>query len=226
MSNIISVSLVDDDKLVVDLLKEFLDSQDNISVSITAFGGIEFIEKLKNADSIPHVVILDLKMKDGDGIEVIEQVTKNYPELKIIVLSSYYKASFLGYMLKIGVHAFVPKETDKFELLKIILDVHEKGHFFTSDQVEVVRQQVSNKAPILNIESKDALSEREIDVLQLICQQFTAKEIGDKLFISTKTVEAHKSNLLLKTGVRNTAGLIVYAVKNHIIDPSEIFLMD
>ncbi|WP_375560888.1 response regulator [Bernardetia sp. OM2101] len=226
MSNIISVSLVDDDKLVVDLLKEFLDNQNNISVFITAFGGIEFVEKLQKATSIPHIVILDLKMKDGDGIEVIEHVTKNYPKLKIIVLSSYYKASFLGYMLKIGVHAFVPKETDKFELLKIILDVHEKGHFFTSDQVEVVRQQVSNKAPVLNIESKDALSERELDVLQLICQQYTAKEIGDKLCISTKTVEAHKSNLLLKTGVRNTAGLIVYAVKNQIIDPSEIFLID
>lgn len=226
MKHEIKISLVDDDKLVVELMKEFLSNQQSFLIVSTFHSGNSVIDALKENSTYPDIMLLDLRMKDGDGMEVIDVVTKDYPTIKIIVLSSYYRDSFLGQMLKKGVHAFIPKETDKNELVKIIHEVYEKGHFFTIGQISTLREQVSSKIPQLNINSKDALTEREIDVLKLICNQYTAKEIAEKLFISAKTVEAHKSNLMLKTGVRNTAGLIIYAVKNKIINANDIFLMD
>lgn len=225
----INVCLVDDDKLIVELMSEFLNSQEGLFIGSSYFSGnsvIVALEKLKTTENLPNVMLLDLKMKDGDGMEVIDVVTKDYPDIQIIVLSSYYRDSFLGQMLKKGIHAFIPKETDKNDVVKIIHEVHQKGHFFTTGQISTLREQVSSKTPQLNINSKDALSEREIEVLKLICNQHTAKEIAEKLFISHKTVEAHKSNLMIKTGVRNTAGLIIYAVKNKIIDAESIFLID
>lgn len=229
MEEDINICLVDDDKLIVELMTEFLNSQKNLLICSSYFSGNSIIADLKNlkaTNSLPHVMLLDLKMKNGDGIKVIDFVTKKYPDIRIIVLSSYYRDSFLGQMLKKGIHAFIPKETDKRELVKIIHEVHQKGHFFTIGQILTLREQVSSNTPQLNINSKDDLSEREIDVLKLICNQYTAKEIAEKLFVSTKTVEAHKSNLMIKTGVRNTAGLIIYAVKNKIIDANDVFLMD
>ncbi len=226
MKEQIKICLVDDDSLVVELMGEFLDNKPELSVISSFYSGNSVIRGLSTADILPDVMLLDLKMKDGDGMEVIDVVTKKYTDIKIIVLSSYYRDSFLGQMLKKGIHAFVPKETDKDELVNIILEVSKKGHYFTTGQMQTIREQVSSKTPKVQLNSIDALSDREIDVLKLICNQNTAKEIGEKLFISPKTVEAHKSNLMVKTGVKNTAGLIIYAVKHKIINADEIFLMD
>ena len=221
----INLAIVDDDQLVVQLLTNFLQEQDNLNVLITATRGNQFIEKLEYTKELPDIVLLDLRMDDGDGIETINQLTKKYSELKIIVLSSYYKASSTGYMLKLGVHAFLPKEIDQEELIEIINEVHNKEHYFTIEQIEILRNQISHKTPKQYTNPKDALSSRELDVLQFICQQYTAKEIAEKLFVTTKTIEAHKSNLLLKTGVKNTAGLIIYAVQNQLVNAEDIVLL-
>mgnify|MGYP000651317362 CR=1 FL=1 len=226
MENTIQLAIVDDSKLVVQLLRDFLEVQEGIEVCHTSYGGNTFLEYLQDASTLPQVVLLDLKMKDGDGLETIPTLTSEYPSIRIIVLSSFYRPSFMGYMLKAGVHAFIPKETEKEELLRIIYEVAHKDHYFTSDQIKVLRNQVSGKVPQMHIHSKDDLSEREIEVLKLICQQFTAKEIAQKIFVSPKTVEAHKSNLLLKTGAKNTAGLIIYAVQHRIVIPEEMILLD
>jgi DNA-binding NarL/FixJ family response regulator len=226
MKNNINIAIVDDDKLVVQLLADFLKRERNITVAMMVFSGNSFVEQLETSEVIPDLVLLDLRMEDGDGMETMDVITRKHPQLKIIVLSSYYKPSFLGTMLKVGVHAFIPKETDKEDLLLVIEQVYKHDHYFTPEQVEVLRSQITHKAPKMQVHSKDSLSERELEVLQLICQQHTAKEIAEKLFVTTKTIEAHKSNLLLKTGVKNTAGLIIYAVQNDLINPSNILLLD
>jgi len=228
MNHNIQLALVDDDKLVVQLLSDYFQKQEGLEVCMTAYSGNTFVAQLESQSAIPNVVLLDLRMSDGDGIETIEAITPIYPQLKIIVLSSYYKSSFMSYMLKSGVHAFVPKETDKETLVQIIRDVHDKGHYFMSEQIKALRQQLPTKKPpfIGGENSKDLLSNRETEVLKLICQQYTAKEIAQKIFVSPKTVEAHKGNLLLKTGVKNMAGLIIYAVQNAIVNPNEVLLLD
>ena len=221
----IQLALVDDDVLMLRLLKEKIDANPEFNVMLTAHSGYEFLEALENIGDKPNLVLLDLRMKNGNGLDVIDVLTSNYSDMKIVVVSSHYTISFMGTMLEKGIHAFFSKELSHTELLKILKEVHEKGFYFTEEQVNHLRSQVSHKAPKLKLDSEDRLSSRELDVLNLICQQYTAKQIADKLFISSKTVEAHKSNLLLKTGVKNTSGLIIYAIQKKLIDPDQIPLI-
>ena len=216
-NNNINLAIIDEDTLIVQLLASFLQEQNNINVVLTATSGNQFLEQLEQAKEVPDIVLLDLRMDDGDGLETISKLTVLHPQLKIIVLSSYYKASSISYMLKLGVHAFLPKEIDKEYLIDIIQEVNNKEHYFTADQIHVLRNQISHKTPKQYATTKDILSSRELDVLQFICKQYTAKQIAEILFVTTKTIEAHKSNLLLKTGIKNTAGLIIYAVQNQFV---------
>ncbi len=127
----------------------------------------------------------------------------------------------MGYMLKLGVNAFIPKGVSPEELLEIIEDVTKKDYFFMNDQIDELRKQLSSKIPKPKLIEEDQLSVREKEVLSLICQQKTAQEISEILFLSKRTIEGHRTNLLLKTGAKNTAGLVIYAIQNKIVDPTE-----
>ena len=130
----------------------------------------------------------------------------------------------MGFMLKTGAAAFIPKGISPQELLKIVREVKQKGFYFQPDQLNIIREQVSAKSPEPNIHKKDVLSEREMEILKLICLQKTAKEIGEQLFIAQRTVEGHKNNLYLKTETKNIAGLAIYAIQNNLLKAEEIFL--
>lgn len=216
--SIIRIAIVDDEALIVMLLCDYFQKQKNISVTLTANDGSTFIESLKNVESTPDVVLLDLHMKELNGIDTATILKKEFPDMKIIVVSSYYKKSFMGYMLKLGVNAFLPKGILPEQLSKAIEEVYAKGYYFIEEQIDTMRNQISSKAPAPTFSSEEELSEREIEVLKLICQQYTAQQIADKLFISSRTVEGHKSNLLQKTSARNLAGLVIYAVQKNIIN--------
>lgn len=222
----IKLAMVDDDTMVSNLLKDYFDRTDKIKTILIANSGNQFLEQLESAETLPEILVLDLRMKDGSGLEVLDQLSKMEKVIKVIVMSSHYNPSYMGQMLKLGADAFLPKEIDPEELVTIIETVYKKGHYFTEEQIVNLRSQVSPKSPKLNINSQDALSARELEVLALLCQQLTAKEIAEKLFVSPKTVEMHKSNLLLKTGVKNTAGLIIYAIQKKLINPEDIVLLD
>jgi DNA-binding NarL/FixJ family response regulator len=222
---IIKLALVDDDTLVIQLLTDFLEANGPIKVVLTASSGNQFIEKMRNATETPDVVVLDLRMAEGTGLEVMSELQKQETTMKVIVLSTFYKPSFIGQMLRLGADAFLPKEVDQEELIDVIKGVQEKGHYFSEDQVSVMRKQLSTKTPQFHLPNKDGLTEREIEVIQLICQQLTTQEIADRLFISPKTIETHKTNLLIKTGAKNSAGLIVYAIQHKLIDPAELVLI-
>lgn len=219
----IKIGIVDDDLLFVQLLKNYIESNGNYQVVLTSTGGDQFL-----SEDLPvlDILILDLRMANGDGLEVMTELSKQENEIKIIVLSSFYRRSFMGQMLKMGAHAFLSKEIELEELLVVINTVYNTGHYFSNEQIDVMRTQFSNKLPEFHAFSKNELTEREIDVLRLVCQQLSTKEIADSLFISPKTVETHKTNLMIKTGVKNMAGLVIYAVQNKIIDANEIVLFD
>lgn len=219
----IKIGIVDDDLLFVQLLKKYIESNGEYQVVLTSTGGNHF---LNEKDTGLDILILDLKMANGDGLEVMSALSGKESEAKIIVLSSFYRRSFMGQMLKMGAHAFLSKEIELEELLAVINTVYNTGHYFSNEQIEVMRKQFSNKLPEFHAFSKNELTDREIDVLRLVCQQLSTKEIADSLFISPKTVETHKTNLMIKTGVKNMAGLVIYAVQNNIIDANEIVLFD
>lgn len=220
----IKIAIVDDEALIVMLLNDYFSKHPRVVVSFTANDGSQLIENLRKADSLPDIVLLDLQMKELNGIETATILKKEFSDLKIIVISSYYKKSFLGHMLKLGINAFLPKGIHPNQLVEAIEDVFTKGYYFMEEQIEVMRNQISSNTPAPCLSTEEELSERETEILKLICQQFTAQQIADKLFISTRTVEGHKSNLLLKTSTRNLAGLVIYAVQKNLINIDDCLL--
>jgi len=171
---------------------------------------------------LPDIILLDLKMTGMDGIEVTQSLKETYPDIKVIVISSHYQKLFMGFMLKTGVSAFLPKGISPVELVDIIRTVYKQGYFFKEDQMAVLREQIPAKAPKPVLQDEELLSEREKDVLKLICQQKTAKEIGDVLFITQRTAEGHKNNLFVKTGAKNIAGLVIYAIQQGVMSVEEL----
>ena len=222
---IIKIAIVDDDIMVSALLRDFFERTGTIKTVYIASSGNQFLEEFRNNVKIPDVILLDLRMRNGSGLEVLEELSRMEERPKIIVMSSHYSPSYMGQMLKLGCDAFLPKEIDPEELIEIMHKVYEYGHYFLEEQIVSLRKQVATKSPKLHLNSKDSLSERELEVLELLCQQLTTKEIADRLFISPKTIEMHKSNLFIKTGVRNSVGLIMYAVQNKLIDPNNLILL-
>lgn len=223
-NSMIKIAIVDDEALIVMLLSDYFSKHKRVSVILTANDGSIFIDSLRKIDSLPDIVLLDLHMKEMNGIDTATILKKEFPDLKIIVISSHYKKTFMGYMLKLGVNAFLPKGIFPDQLAQAIEEVDAKGFYFMEEQIDVMRNQISSKTPAPTFSSEEELSEREIEVLKLICQQYTALQIADKLFISPRTVEGHKSNLLLKTAAKNIAGLVIYAVQKNIIDIDDCLL--
>ena len=216
---VIPIAITDDDSLIAELLKNYLSRSGAFDVLFTAQDGRELIDKLNESKrQIPKVLLLDLKMKEMDGIETIQYLKVNFPSIKIIVISSYYQDSFTGFLIKTGACAFLPKEISPERIPAIIDAVNRHGVFFTDEQLLELRSQISSKTPKPMLNWEIDLSERETEVLKLICLQKTAKEIGEILFISSKTVEGHRNSLFIKTGVKNVVGLVIYAIQNKIIE--------
>lgn len=220
---VIPIAITDDDNLIAQLLKNFLSQSGDFDVLFTAQDGNDLIEKLNASTmNIPQVLLLDLKMKGMDGIETIQYLKVHFPAIKIIVISSFYQDSFTGFLIKTGASAFLPKEISPERIPAIINAVHKHGVFFTDDQILELRNQISSKTPKPMLDGELGLSTREIEILKLICQQKTAKEIGEALFISPKTVEGHRNSLFVKTGVKNVVGLVIYAMQNKIIEMDDM----
>lgn len=227
MSNpesIIRIGIVDDDLLFTQLLKKFIEGHSYLQVVFSAGSGQAFLD---HHYSTPiNLLILDLRMQEVNGLDLLTQLEKAQSETKIIVLSTFYRHSFIGQMLKLGACAFLPKEIDKDAFIHIIKEVYSNGHYLSADQIEALKSQMSPKIPQLHLPQKNGLTKREITIVKLVCQQMSTKEIAKELFISPKTVESHKSNLILKTGVKNMAGLVIYAIQNKLINPAEIVLIE
>ncbi len=219
----IKLCLVDDDKLIVDLLGDYLNSILEFNVITTYYSGNSFLSHLNNSN-LPDILLLDLQMKNGKGQDVVAEIVKQGLDIKLIVLSSFYRPNYLGFMFQLGVHAFIPKEIEKNKLVHVIKNVYKSGHYFDQDQMNILRKQISSKSSEIKINNKNKLTPREIDVLKLVCHQFTAQEIADKLFISKNTVDTHKANLLSKTGAKNIAGLIIFASQNRLINIDELMI--
>lgn len=221
---VIKLAILDDEALIVSLLCDFFNQQNETEICFSNTDGDEFIKELSATKTLPEVLILDLKMEGKSGIDILEILKKDYPSIKTIIMSSHYKKSFMGFMLKLGASAFIPKGLSPNNLLEIVKEIDQKGFYFEPNQIDIIREQVSTKTPKPELNNNNNLSTREIEVLKLICLQKTAKEIGAQLFITQRTVEGHKNNLFLKSDTKNIAGLAIYAIQNNIVQVDEIFL--
>ncbi|WP_299180417.1 response regulator transcription factor [uncultured Chryseobacterium sp.] len=219
MKSQIKIALIDDEQLILEGVKMLLSTENNISVVFTSNNGPHFLESLKQlpAADFPDIVLVDVQMQPMNGFELVEILKEKYPDLKVIILSSHYKTSILGYMVKLGVAAFLPKNSDRKTFIDAITMVHKNGVFFTAEDHQMLFSYMNSSTKKKTLfEMDDDLSEREKEVVKLICQEYTNHEIAEKLFISPRTVESHRQRIVDKIGAKNTVGIVIYAIINNI----------
>jgi DNA-binding NarL/FixJ family response regulator len=216
MSNPIRIILVDDEILFRKGISFLLEREENIDVIFEASKGSELISFLKENKNHPDIIIMDLKMPVINGVEATKIIHKDFPEIKIIALTSYDSRSFVANMIHVGAVSYLIKNSTPQELLKAINEVASKGFYYTDYVMKIIQEDILNGKKSKSNLDTNYLTIREIEVLQLICKQKNTVEIAEQLFISPRTVEGHRNNLLLKTESRNIAGLVVYAIQNEI----------
>ena len=210
---------MDDEILFRKGISFLLGREPNIDIIFEASNGDELISFLQNnKKNHPDIIIMDLKMPGINGVEATKIIHVEFPKLKIIALTSYDSKSFVANMIDVGAVSYLIKNATPQELITTINEVAEKGFYYTDYVMKIIQDDVLTAKKTKSALDNNFLTAREFEVLKLICSQKSTAEIAEKLFISPRTVEGHRNNLLLKTESRNIAGLVVYAVQNEIMD--------
>lgn len=209
------IIIVDDHLIFRQGLTSLITFENIATVIGEASNGLEFIELLTNLK--PDLVLMDIDMPRMNGMEATQKALEIYPDLKIIAISMFSDEEYYYKMIDIGVKGFILKSSGIRELEKAIQEVMMGESYFSNELLRKIISNFGHKST--NKKTVDiSLTAREIEVLQLICLGLSNIEIAEKLFISAKTVKTHRSNLLEKTKCKNTPGLILYAVKNKIVE--------
>jgi DNA-binding NarL/FixJ family response regulator len=192
-------------------------SSDNIAEVIAeARNGKEFLEKVGEVN--PDVVLMDIAMPEMDGIEASRLAHEKYPQLKILALTMFGDEKYYYQMIQTGIKGFVLKSAGISELIKAITEVHKGENFFSGELLYKLIQNINSPKSSVNGSQAEKLSAREIEVLKLIAAGLSNEDIANQLNVSLATIKSHRSSLLSKTGSNNTASLIMYALKNKLID--------
>lgn len=213
----INIAVVDDQQLfrqgMTSLLKEFKD----LNIMFEASNGEELLDKLKRMDELPKVILLDIEMPVMDGLETTVHLKQKYPEIKVVILTMHDEEEMVVHMIEAGAHGFLPKNEDIEHVVDAIYAVHENGYYF-NDKISraMVNGLVSSKK-IIPLFKATELSKRELEILELICREYTSVEIGQKVGLSARTIDNHRLSILKKIGARNTVGMVMYAVKRGLI---------
>ena len=210
----IRIALVDDHALFRNGLKLLLDNIKNFKVVNESQNGREFVDQL-SPDNAPDVVLMDISMPVMNGIEAAKEATARVPGLKIIALSMFGEEDYYYEMINAGAKGFLLKNSDIKDVTEAIEQVAAGNSYFSQEVLyNVIRKFQPHKEEELDTA---LLSKRELQVLQGICRGLSNQEIADTLFLSKRTVDKHRSNLLSKTNSKNTANLIMYAIKAKLI---------
>jgi DNA-binding NarL/FixJ family response regulator len=209
----INIALADDEPLFRKGIAMLLQSRNDISIAFEASNGEEMVTMLRQSPQLPDIIIVDLKMPVLNGVEATRIIHAEFPMVKIIALTSYHTKSFIANMIDVGAAAYLVKNATPEQLFTTINEVCQTGFYYTEDVLKVIDEcLVGPQKKGRSKFNQDHISKREIEILKLICQQYSAAEIADKLYLSIRTVEGHKNNLLRKTECKNMIGLIVYAL--------------
>ena len=203
----INIVVIDDHDLFREGIKLVLNQIEGFNVVFDTSDGNIFVEALNKIKV--DIVLMDIEMPAINGIQVTINALKVKSELKVIALTMFSDTGHYTQMIKAGVKGFILKKTNKYELQQAITTVYQGGSYFSQDILKKLAYQYVNHGS-----GSENLTSRELEILIMICQGFTTQEISDKLHISNKTIETHRSNIFIKSNVRNTAGLIVWAIKN------------
>jgi len=207
----IKIIIADDHQMVTEGLKSLLESDAMMKVIATAPNGYELLRMLEVVQ--PDIVLMDIDMPVMNGIEALTAIRKQFPGLKVIVLTMHEEKAPVKKMTELGAKGFLFKNSDKDELVNAIKIVNNRGNYYTAALTLKLLETYQTGSPAAT-HSAFILTDREIEILKLIAAGLSNKEIGDKLYISHRTVDTHRTNLMKKLEVNNIAGLIRFAIKN------------
>ncbi len=214
-----TVYIADDQTLFRKGMSRLVKSFSSVKEVKEAANGKELLALVKEAQ--PDVILMDLEMPVMDGIEATEKIIAKYPDIKVIVLSMHDTQQHIFYLMEIGAHAFLLKNAEPEEVKKAIESVIKHDFYQNKIVIDALRKgaidQRRQKQERPMFRETAPLSDREKEVLQLICRELTMKEIGDKLALSEKTIQNHRARILDKLNVRNTVGLVKYAYESGLI---------
>lgn len=213
------ILVADDHQLFRKGMESTLKTIKTVKQVFQAENGLEVINFLNN--EMVDVIFMDIKMPVQDGIATTKMVTKHYPDIKVIAVSMFDDRDNILEMFKAGACGYLLKNTNKEELSDAITEVMNGGKYYSKEVSDVLLQKMIN----LNLHKSktllEPLTEREKEVLCLICEQLSTKEIAERIFLSDKTIEGHRLKLLQKTQSRNMAGLVMFAIEHRIYQPGQ-----
>ncbi len=208
----IRLVIADDHPIIINGVKTLLESEKDIELIKEVNNGAELVEFLEHNKT--DVILLDINMPEMNGIDACKIIRHRFPDIKVLVFSQYSEKRFVKRLLKCGAKGYLLKNSGSTEIITAINMVYNGGLYLSKDLPDIFEDRKSSgKADHLFPD----ISARELDVLKLICNEQNTQEIGETLFISPHTVETHRANLLLKVGVKNTAGLVKWAIENEIV---------
>lgn len=217
----IRIGLVEDQFLFRQGIKAILESYPELEVMFEAGNGYSVLDSLSSMDVLPNVMLVDLSLpangrQEYSGLTLTVDLQQAFPSVKVLILSQHEDPFFIAQLIENGANGYLVKESDPQEVYEAITSIHRHGAYVNAQILAALQGKLKGK-----VRAKVAhtpLTGRELEVLKLTCEGLTAEEIGKRLFISTKTVNGHRSNLLQKTGAKNVAGLVMYAVKHQLIE--------
>lgn len=214
----IGIILVDDHELVRDGIRALLSGCDSIEILGEASTVHELLDCLELIS--PSVIVLDISLPDMSGIDAIGLIAHRAPKARVLMLSMYTGEEFVISAIRTGAHGYLPKNTSRMELIDAIQKISAGEEYFGDAISGVLRKALLKKIDDseTSINATTSLSARELEVLRLFCEGQSNQEIADKLFISVRTVESHKTHIMQKLGLKNNVEMIKYAIKNKIID--------
>ncbi len=209
----IRIAITDDHPLVIEGISSFLNQEEDMSVVASFENGKETIEGLGTCSA--DLLLLDINLPDISGIDVCKKITTQFPKIQILCLSSFKQTGLIKSMIKAGAKGYVIKNADKKTLLEAIKTVSNSEEYIQKELKEALLNEALQKPSSKSFIPQ--LTRREKEVLKLIIDEYTTHQIAEKLFISPKTVETHRLNLLLKLDVKNTAGLVKIALEKNLV---------
>jgi two-component system, NarL family, response regulator NreC len=214
----IRVFITDDHEIYLEGLALLLNKQEGIEVIGTATSGKDLlghVQKGLDAD----ILLLDVYLPDMPEEELVQQIMSAYPDLRIVYLTLLRGTRYVHKLAKYNIQGYILKNASMDELLAALRSVHEGGRYFSKDiHIGDRDEDFRNTITIEDRQIDEILSRRELEVLRLICKEYSNAEIAEKLFLSVSTVETHRKNLIAKLGVNNTVGLVKFALRNNLTD--------
>ena len=210
----VKVAIVDDHKLVSKALENMISLNPNFQVTMNCFNGQDFIDELQKTKTHPDVVLMDINMPIKNGIETTAEVSRKFPNLKVIALTMEDNEGTIIKMMKAGAKGYLLKDMSPDILFNAINIVHEKGIFYT-DMVTQSLLKIKTEEKFMK-ELDETLKDRELEFIRLACSELTYREIADQMFVSPRTIDGYRDSIFSKLNVKTRVGIVLFAIKHNL----------